>query len=227
MAQLNKKNKTVSSSNSDDEYYVLEFKEAECGCGKSSPKTSVLAILITLSLLIIVPCMIMGYAREYTNVIKYKDIGVSACYGGPVITGYQILPQIYNTSLTYYPARLEFQTLEVGTNRTVRMIYPTYFERTFADSCVFHSDKTGRNPCDKLVGDVITKYTELVAVAEFPCYISGGQIIGLAGEQSVIRKYYRLTTTGLVFIALDILMLVYALGSWLELGISLGGQYSR
>jgi hypothetical protein len=98
------------------------------------------------------------------------------------------------------------------------MTYPTYFERTFAESCVFHNDKYGRNPCEKLVGDVIIKYNELVAVAEFPCYISKQanqageyQIIGLAGEQSIIWKYYRLTTVGIVFIVLNIGLILLVL----------------
>jgi len=198
--QSNQNNRVPARRN---KYYVLVY-----------------VLLICLSLLIIVPCMIIGYAAEYNNAIKYKNIRESRCYGGKVISGYQILPQIYNSTLTYYPARFEFQTLEVDTNRSVRMTYPTYFERTFAFSCVFHSSKQSRNPCDKLVGDVITKYNELLATPEFPCYISDElQIIGLAGEQSIIRKYYQLTTVGIVFIALDISIFLYAAGDALGLGL--------
>ena len=201
-----------------DEYYVLEYKEVPSDWCKS-PKQSLLAMIFAVFLIIALPCMIIGNAKVYYKTIKYKDTKVTTCYGGQEITEYQILPQIYNSTLTYFPARLEFLTREVGTNRTVRMTYPTYFERTFADNCVFHNDKSGRNPCDKLVGDVITKYNELVAVTEFPCYIVDQQIIGLAGEQSVIRKYYRLSTVGIVFIVLDIVIVAYALGDSLGLGL--------
>jgi hypothetical protein len=199
-----------------DEYYVLEFRDAPLECCKS-PRNSAVAMVIAFSLLIIVPCMILGNAKSYQQVIKYKDAKSATCYGGPDIINYQITPQIYNSSLTYYPATLHFTTREVITNRTVVMTYPTYFERTFADSCVFHSDKTGRNPCDKLVGDVITKYNELRATAKFPCYLGESaengeyQIIGLAGEQSVIHKYYRLTTVGIVFCVLDAVLLIIML----------------
>lgn len=201
-----------------DEYYVLELTEAPSEC-PTSREQGLLAIMFAVFLVIAVPCMITGYAKSYSQVLEYKDARVSSCYGGLAITGYQITPQIYNTTLTYYPATLWFETREVGTNRSVSMVYPTYFERTFADSCVFHSAKTGRNPCDKLVGDVITKYNELIAVAEFPCYIAGQQIIGLAGEQSVIRKYYTLTTVGIIFIVLDIVIIIYAACGSLKLGL--------
>ena len=176
-------------------------------------------MIFVVFLIIALPCLILGNAKVYSQTIKYKDIKATTCYGGQEITEYQILPQIYNTTLTYFPARLEFLTREVGTNRTVRMIYPTYFERTFADSCVFHDDKYSRNPCDKLVGDVITKYNELVAATEFPCYIEANNLIGLAGEQSVIRKYYRLSTVGIIFIVLDIVIIIYAAGKSLGLGL--------
>ena len=201
-----------------NEYYVLEFRDAPLECCKS-PNNSAMAMVIAISLLIIVPCMILGNAKSYQQVIKYKDANAATCYGGPDITGYQITPQIYNTSLTYYPATLHFTTREAATNRSVVMTYPTYFELTFADSCVFHSDKTGRNPCDKQVGDVITKYNELRATAEFPCYLEKSaengeyQIIGLAGEQSVIFKYYRLATVGIVFCVLDSVLLIIMLCS--------------
>ena len=222
MAQQNQhqiQKQTPKQKQNQDEYYVLEFTEAPSDWCKSQPKQALLAMVFAVFLVIATPCMITGYAKSYYQVLEYKDLSVSSCYGGPVITGYQITPQIYNTSLTYYPATLRFETRKIGTNRTVSMIYPTYFERTFADSCVFHNDKSGRNPCDKLVGDVITKYNELVAATEFPCYIADNQIIGLAGEQSVIRKYYRLTTVGIVFIVLDIVIILVAAGESLGLGL--------
>ena len=197
--------------NQQDEYYVLELTEGPTEC-RASGKQGLLAIIFAVFLVIAVPCMITGYAKVYSQVLDYKDLGVSSCYGGPVITGYQITPQIYNTSLTYYPATLQFETREVGTNQSVLMTYPTYFERTFAESCVFHNDKYGRNPCDKLVGDVITKYNELVSVAEFPCYIADDLIVGLAGEHTVIGKYYRLTTVGIIFLVFDMSIITYAIG---------------
>ena len=200
------------------QHYVLEFTEAPSEC-RASRKQGLLALIFTVFLVIATPCMITGYAKSYYQVLEYKDLGVSSCYGGPVITGYQITPQIYNTSLTYYPATLRFETREISTNQSVLMTYPTYFERTFAESCIFHSDKSSRNPCEKLVGDVITKYNELVSVAEFTCYIEDNQIIGLAGEHSVIHKYYRLTTVGIIFLVLDIFIITYALGDSLGLGL--------
>ena len=201
-----------------DEYYVLEFTEAPSEC-QASGKHKLMGIIFAVFLIIAVPCMITGYAKSYSQVLKYKDLGVSSCYGGSEIIGYQIFPQIYNTTLTYYPATLRFETRAVGTNQSVLMTYPTYFEKTFAESCVFHTEKTGRNPCDKLVGDVITKYYELVGVSKFPCYIVDNQIIGLAGEHTVIGKYYRLTTVGIVFLFLDIWIIIYALGDYLNLGL--------
>ena len=221
MAQQNQhqiQKQTPKQNQNQDEYYVFEITEAPSEC-RASGKQGLLALIFAVFLVIATPCMITGYSKSYYQVLEYKDLGVSSCYGGPVITGYQITPQIYNTSLTYYPATLRFETREIGTNQSVLMTYPTYFERTFAESCVFHSDKSGRNPCEKMVGDVITKYNELTASSEFPCYIEDNQIIGLAGEHAVIRKYYRLTTAGIIFLVLDISIIAYALGDSLGLGL--------
>lgn len=216
--QHQSRKKTNLKTKNQDEFYVLELLEAPSEC-QTSNKQELLAIIFTVFLVIATPCMITGYAKAYSQVLEYKDLGVSSCYGGPAITGYQITPQIYNTTLTYYPATLQFETREVSTNQSVLMTYPTYFERTFAERCVFNSDKEGRNPCEKLVGDVIIKYNELVAVTEFPCYIDDNQIIGLVGEHAVIHKYYRLTTVGIIFLVLDIAIILYVLGDSLKLGL--------
>jgi hypothetical protein len=50
-----------------------------------------------------------------------------------------------------------------------------------------------------MVGDVISKYNELRDMVTFDCYIEGNTIVGLSGEQSIIKFHYNLSTAGIVF----------------------------
>jgi hypothetical protein len=156
--------------------------------------------MLIIAMLTMAPLLIVGKASKFPILIKYRDTVLQTCYGGNQIQDMSITPAIYNTTLTYYPAFLHLTTTtfnQEGLLVTVRLTYPTYFETTF--DCECPEKGCAKKPCNKMVGDVITKYNELRDELTFPCYVYGDQVVGLAGEHSEIVKYYRLTLAGILF----------------------------
>ncbi len=163
-------------------------------------------------LTIITPLFILGGARDFSSIIKYRSITSQTCYGGNQIQDMSITPAIYNTSLTYYPAFLHLTTTTINRNGElvkVKLTYPTLFDIEYICECEHKGCE--RRTCEKMVGDVITKYDELRNELTFPCYIDDDQIVGLAGEQSIIIKNYRLVLAGIcIAIPLGIWLLYLA-----------------
>ncbi len=156
--------------------------------------------ILILAMLTMVPLLIVGNASKFPKLIKYRDAPQQTCYGGNQLQNMSITPAIYNTTLTYFPAFLHLTTTTInleGQLVQVRLTYPTIFETTF--DCTCPEKGCARKPCNKMVGDVITKYNELRDALTFPCYVYGDQVVGLAGEHSDIVNYYRLTLAGILF----------------------------
>jgi hypothetical protein len=197
--------------------YVLEFKDDPC-CSNSKQQTEqctqgmvFMCILIYMSA--VLGFMIGGNVQEYPAVIKYRNWPASTCYGGLVIQNMQITPLIFNTTLTYSPATLHFTTLEVGTNKTVRFEYPTYFNDIDLD-CV--EDKYGNNPCDRKVGDLIMTYDRFLATDKFKCYLERQPdgtklVIGLGSEQDNLSMYFGLATVGILLCSLGGLAILFSI----------------
>ena len=159
----------------------------------------VISILITA---ISVPLLVAGDAKNYYGFIKYRNTAIHTCYGGQNLSNYQVTPNIYNSTLTYWPAYLQAFTVAKSHSNPdhyfpVMLSYPTLFERRF--DCYCDSKYNNRCPCEKMVGDVINKYNELRNKETFNCYIDGNTIVGLSGEQSIIKFHYNLSTAGIVF----------------------------
>jgi hypothetical protein len=149
-------------------------------------------------------CMLNGNMGEYNDLIKYKNLDYKTCLGGKYLSNYQIMPQIYNTSMTYYPAKLYITTQYWNNNSAgdigaglipAELIYPTKYTRI--NDCDCTSKGCERLACDKMVGDIIIKYNELIALDEFQCVVYNDRVVGFAGEQEVINKSYILTTIGI------------------------------
>ena len=156
--------------------------------------------VMVVAMLTVVPLLIIGKASKFPILIKYRGTVLQTCYGGNQLQNMSITPAIYNTTLTYYPAFLHLTTTTInrdGQLVPVRLTYPTYFETTFDCECT--EKGCIKKPCDKMVGDVITKYNELHADLTFPCYVYGDRVVGLAGEHSAIVKCYKLTLAGICF----------------------------
>ena len=156
--------------------------------------------MLILAMLTMVPLLIAGKASEFPFLIKYRDTVLQTCYGGNQLQDMSITPTIYNTTLTYYPAFLHLTTTTInrhGQLVPVRLTYPTYFQTKLACKCT--EKGCIKKPCDKMVGDVITKYNELHTELMFPCYVYGNRVVGLAGEHTEIVKCYRLTLAGVCF----------------------------
>jgi hypothetical protein len=136
------------------------------------------------------------------------------CFGGNQLQDMSITPAIYNTSLTYYPAFLHLTTTTFnrdGVLVPVKFTYPTMFDVEF--NCECEHKGCERRTCNKMVGDLITKYDELRAELTFPCYVYGDEIVGLAGEHSIIIKNYRLVLAGIciaVLLAVWLLLVLFA-----------------
>ncbi len=161
-----------------------------------------------------VPLLIAGDAGNFSGFVKYRTMDIHTCYGGQNLTNYQVTPSIYNTTLTYWPAYL--QAFTVAKSRSdpthyfpVMLSYPTLFERQF--DCYCSSKYDDRCPCDKMVGDVISKYNELHDMATFDCYIDGNTIVGLSDEQSIIKFHYNLSTAGIVIMVFYACYCIFAL----------------
>lgn len=169
--------------------------------------------IIILAMLTMVPLLIVGKASKIPELIKYLDTPQQTCYGGNQLQDMSITPAIYNTTLTYYPAFLHVTTMTFnleGQLVPVKLTYPTEFETTF--DCYCPEKRCARKPCNKMVGDVITKYNELRNVLTFPCYVCGDQVVGLAGEHSDIVKCYRFTLAGILFGVLYASWFLYLVG---------------
>lgn len=145
-----------------------------------------------------VPLLVVGNARFYSDLIKYHSINQQTCLGGANLTNLQITPYIYNTTLTYWPAQLYASTFvmyQPGQYRPVTLSYPTRFEKIFDCEPSKYDD---RDPCEKMVGDVITKYEQLRERETFKCYVEGDTIIGLGSEYTDISQQYSYSTAGIV-----------------------------
>lgn len=144
-----------------------------------------------------VPLLVVGNASFYSDLIKYHGIIEQTCLGGANLTNPQITPYIYNTSLTYWPAQLHASTFvmyQPGKYRPVTLSYPTRFEKVFDCEPSKYGD---RYPCEKMVGDVITKYNQLRERETFKCYVEGDTIVGLGNEYNNISQKYRYSTAGI------------------------------
>ena len=167
-----------------------------------------------------VPLLVLGNASFYSDLIKYHGIIQHTCLGSANLTNPQITPYIYNTSLTYWPAQLHASTFVMYNNdgnsqyRPVTLIYPTRFEKIFDCEPSKYDD---RDPCDKMVGDVITKYEQLRTQETFTCYIEGDTIIGLGSEYADIRQQYRYSTAGIVLMVLYAIICIICLIVYCEL----------
>ena len=98
--------------------------------------------------------------------------------------------------------------------RPVTLIYPTRFEKIF--DCE-PSKYDYRDPCDKMVVDVITKYEQLRTQETFTCYIDGDTIIGLSSEVGNIGEKYRYSTAGIVLMVLYAIICIVCTGVYCEL----------
>lgn len=164
-----------------------------------------------------VPLFSIGDVAEYSGLFKYYNIERQVCLGGNNLRNYQILPTIYNTTLTYFPARLQVTT-QYWQNKSdsvglvsAELIYPTTYMKILDCDC--NNKGCERMACDKMVGDVIIKYQELQALDEFPCYVHNGHVVGLDDEQASIDSNYIMVTAGiiiLVFWFISTVMYFYA-----------------
>ena len=164
-----------------------------------------------------VPLLALGNASFYSDLIKYHGISQQTCLGGANLTNPQITPYIYNTSLTYWPAQLHASTFvmyQPGKYRPVTLSYPTRFEKVFDCEPSKYDD---RDPCEKMVGDVITKYNQLRERETFRCYVEGDTIVGLGSEYTDIREQYRYTTAGIVIMVFYAIISIVCLGVYCEL----------
>lgn len=165
----------------------------------------ILVIITAIVVIITVPLFVVGDAKKFSGFVKYRNIALHTCYGGQNLSDYQVTPSFYNSSLTYWPAQLHVSTIVKMDNDTfipVTLIYPTLFETKFDCYC---SDTHGvKCPCQKMVGDVIIKYNELRVMNTFDCYINhdDNTIIGLAGEQSIIKYHFRLSVAAIVIMVM-------------------------
>ena len=166
---------------------------------------------------ICVPLLTLGNVSLYSELIKYHDVTQHTCLGGVNLTNPQITPYIYNTSLIYWPAQLHASTFvmhQPGQYQPVTLIYPTLFEKIFDCESSEYED---RDPCEKMVGDVITKYEQLRAMETFTCYVEGDTIIGLSGEIYHINEHYRYSTAGIVIMVIYAIICIVCLGIHSEL----------
>lgn len=187
---------------------------------RTSDKENIMActyvVLIVTTLIFMpayIPLLVIGYVDNYPTLEKYHDVNPYVCYGGNYITNYKITPEIYNTSLTYYPAQLHFTTVAEYVKSSgeqvvlnVSLTYPTLFETTF--DCACSSKYCDQKPCEKMVGDVISKYNELKNLVSFPCYVNNNKVIGLFGEHGLISKKYKMSTAGIILISLHAVVIV-------------------
>lgn len=198
--------------------YVLEFKDEPC-CSNYKRQTeqctqAMVFVSIIIYMAAVLGFMIGGNAKEYPSLVKYRNWPASTCYGGSVIQNMQITPLIFNTTLTYSPATLHFTTLEVGTNRSVRFEYPTYFRAELDMDCV--EDKYGNNPCNRKVGDIIMTYDRFRETDKFKCYLESQPdgtklVVGLGGEQDKLSMYFGLATVGILLCSLGGLFILFSI----------------
>ena len=150
------------------------------------------------------PLFSIGGVAEYSGLIKYNNLETHVCLGGNNLRNYQILPTIYNTSMTYFPARLQVTTQYWQNSSdsaglvSAELIYPTTYMHILNCDCI--NKGCDRLACDKMVGDVITKYHELQELDDFPCYIYNGRVVGLSNDQSNIDSSYVMVTAGIVIL---------------------------
>lgn len=146
----------------------------------------------------------IGGVAEYSGLIKYNNLETHVCLGGNNLRNYQILPTIYNTSLTYFPARLQVTTQYWQNSSdsaglvSAELIYPTTYMHILNCDCI--NKGCDRLACDKMVGDVITKYHELQELDDFPCSVYNGRVIGLGNDQAKINSSYFMVTAGIVIL---------------------------
>lgn len=176
-----------------------------------------LIVLCVLAMVTVIPLMVIGQAHLFNELIKYRDFTAQTCYGSGLIVDYEITPMEYNTTLTYAPATLHMTVITLNRANQglfVKLTYPTLFER--------HFGKGG----DKTVADVLNKYDELRNAITFMCYIENDQVVGLAGEHSVVVRNYRLTLAGILLSFILGLGLLYILASLWEIyrKVNLGGD---
>ena len=194
---------------------IKDLNEAKKACAYGLWIIATILILASA-----VPLLVSGNASYYSDLIKYRSITQQTCLGGANLTNPQITPYIYNTSLTYWPAQLHASTFVMYNNngnmqfRPVTLSYPTRFENIFDCEPSKYDD---RDPCEKMVGDVITKYDELSAMETFKCYVEGDTIIGLGSEYADISQQYSYSTAGIVIIVFYAIICVIFTGVYCEL----------
>lgn len=185
---------------------ILSWWNKESEKAKIDNLWGVWTFISLLSISSFVPLFSIGGVAEYSSLIKYYNIERQVCLGGNNLRNYQILPTIYNTTLTYFPARLQVTT-QYWQNKSdsaglvsAELIYPTAYMKILDCDC--NNKGCERRACDKMVGDVITKYQELQALDEFPCYVHNGQVVGLNNDQTKLNSSYIMVTAGIIILCI-------------------------
>jgi hypothetical protein len=141
---------------------------------------------------------------NYNNdkIIEYYGLDPHVCRGGMgMSTEYSITPTIFNSTLLYYPASLQFKTIATstvdnfGSANAVDLTFPTPAYRYIkCDSYHTRKHRPAHELCDYMVGELITKYEEFRQLDNFTCYIKDGQVVSLAEEYNsyVVSGYYYL-----------------------------------
>ncbi len=148
-----------------------------------------------------------------STISKYKDLPVSTCMGGQNITNIWYSPPYpFNTTPTYSPAEMTFQTFAKNSTGHVIPVYgrvPTGY-----DHIIRKTERCDDNKCEYRLGDLQTIIYKLQAESNFTCVLdNNGSLFSFESKSKrlndLYRKYYtakKLYITGGVLMGLTVIL---------------------
>ena len=143
---------------------------------------------------LIVPALLItedSRAIGISTISKYKDLPVSICMGGQNITNIRYSPPYpFNTTATYSPAEMTFQTFAKNGSGHVIPVYgrvPTVY-----DHIIRKTERCEDNKCEYRLGDLQTIIYKLQAVSNFTCVLdSSGSLFSFESKSGSLNDLYR------------------------------------
>jgi hypothetical protein len=147
-----------------------------------SLELSIYAIMMSVPILLtaFIIRMLTGDSRL---LMEYHNLPVSQCHVHTA--NYTITPQVFNSTLMYFPAELNMPVMVHSTSNTpgehleisaATITIPSKMEVEFR--CPEGPPKYKRGECEYMVGETLAKYQELQQLTVFPCYVKDGKVVG-------------------------------------------------
>ena len=150
----------------------------------SADSLDLLLLYILMSLpVLFTTFMIKMSAGDSRLLMEFHNLPVSQCHVHTA--NYTITPQVFNTTLMYFPAELNMPVMVHSTSNTpdehleisaATFTIPTKMEVEFR--CPDGPPKYKRGECEYMVGETLAKYQELQQLTVFPCYVKDGKVVG-------------------------------------------------